>query len=302
MAWNRSSNDGRANTPGSHGSSDFASQSSLRLADKRRGRSPRPTVVRGVVAGLVVALGAAVAAWWLWPSEETRQDAASTKKTLIKEVKPQLSVKEQEKLEHPGMVKVRGKWYPEYNEQGGKIWVTKNWVRYHTPEVYTNRISAARQRKEFKIFSNSADRDIAMMLNAKPGSIRLGNREFTKGFETAFLESLKEPIIVSTDDDEETAFIKKSVREAKIDLKARYDAGEDIVQIMNETDKQHRQLAAYRQELQELVRQETADKTKETQVKRDFVEAANKMLAERGLPPLKMPRLLKRKIELESLK
>ena len=55
--------------------------------------SKAPSKWRGLVALIaVVALGGA-AAWWLWPKEETRQGAASTKSGLIKEVKPAVAPK-----------------------------------------------------------------------------------------------------------------------------------------------------------------------------------------------------------------
>ena len=267
----------------------------------RRGGTPRPTV-RGAIAGAIAVFGAAVAAWWLWPTGETRQDAASTNKTLIKEVtpaKPKLSADEQEKLEHPGMVKVRGKWYPEYNSQGGKIWVTKNWVRYHTPVVHTNRVKKS-QSIYSKAFDNYADREIAILLNAPPGAMRIGSsRPYDERFTKQFLKSLEAPIVISPDDSESVAALKKAVRETKIDLKIRYDNGEDIAKIMNDTNRQLQELALYRNDLRKLVLKESRE-TKDKDARKGLYEAANKMLAERGVEPLKLPTALKRSLELQE--
>lgn len=57
------------------------------LAAPRRTWSVRPTV-RGAIAGAIVVLCAAVAAWWLWPTQERGEDAALAERGLIKEVKP----------------------------------------------------------------------------------------------------------------------------------------------------------------------------------------------------------------------
>ena len=274
MAWNRPSKNGEAVS---------------RPLQERKGFS---FPIRAAIAGAVVVLGAAVAAWWLWPSEKTRQDDASTKKTLIKEVtpaKPKLSAAEQEKLEHPGMVKVRGKWYPEYNEQGGKIWVSKHWIKYHTPVIYTNKMSEARIPIEHRIFTNKADQDIAVLINTPPGHLMIGSRKFDKNFERQFLESLKEPIIVTKDDDENAAALKRAVNQTKIDLKARYDAGEDIIEIMNDTDKKLRELGHYREELRHQLMQISREQKTDVDEAKMLYEAANKMLAERGCSPLKIP-------------
>ena len=267
-----------------------------------REQGARKSPFRGLIAAAIVVLGAAVAAWWLRPTGETRQDAASTNKTLIKEVtpaKPKLSVDEQEKLEHPGMVKVRGKWYPEYNSQGGKIWVTKNWVRYHTPVVHTNRVKKS-QSIYSKAFDNYADREIAILLNAPPGAMRIGSsRPYDERFTKQFLKSLEAPIVISPDDSEAVAALKKAVRETKIDLKIRYDNGEDIAKIMNDTNRQLQELALYRNDLRKLVLKESRE-TKDKDARKGLYEAANKMLAERGVEPLKLPIALQRSLELQE--
>ena len=70
-------------------------------------------------SGSIVVLGAAVAAWWLWPEGETRQDAASTKRGLIKEVTPAVApkaeeAKPKEKDPHEGFVlSSQGVWQPK---------------------------------------------------------------------------------------------------------------------------------------------------------------------------------------------
>ena len=259
--------------------------------------------LKGIVAGLIVVILGAAVAWWMFSGGEARQETSSKKSGLIKEVKPALPAKSPQELEkeaHPGMVKVRGKWYPEYDKKGGKIWIASDWVRYHTPTVYTNNSNRVKNRIESIIFDNDADEEIAVLLMEKPGAFRIGRKKFDASFTESFLESLKKPIIVSSDDDEMAATLKRAVIDAKKDLKARYDAGEDIVQVMNETQKELRELSLYKEELRRMVRDTDVDDDPNTL--RDLYGAANKMLEERGLSPLRVPSMLKGQLDVDRVK
>lgn len=201
---------------------------------------------------------------------------------------------------HKGQVLVRGKWYPEYNEQGGRIWVTKNEVRYHTPVVVTNRIDDARIRPERKVFSNKAEQEIAILLNTPLGTTMIGKREYGEAFEKSFLESLSNPIIVMHDDDEQTVALKNAVNEAKLALKDRYENGESVAEIMNDTYREMRDLSSYREDLRRETKKLIAESMASSEETKLIYEAANRMLAERGLKPLREPVLLKNKLKLEQ--
>ena len=113
------------------------------------------------VVGAVVVLGAAVAAWWLWPTGETRQDAASKKRGLIKEVTPAVApkaeeAKPKEKDPHEGFVlSSQGVWQPK-----GRPY-RPSWKKVHgvvTNDVGRNRQTAASNSIEqvmLQIFSRS---------------------------------------------------------------------------------------------------------------------------------------------------
>lgn len=260
-----------------------------------------PSAKRGVIAGaVVIALGALCL--WIFSGEKARQDPASTKnRGLIKEVAPAATnkVAKTEKELHPGMVKWRGKWYPEYNEKGGRIWLTPAGVRYHSPHVITNAVNPARIPKEARIFDNQADVDIAVLLNTAPGTGFVGCYEYGDRFIKDFLKSLTTPIIVSEQDDENTKMLKRAVIAAKIELKERYDAGEDIGKIMSDTRKQYQELGMYREELRRQVEElQRTSSDRSPQAVKELFDAANRMLAERGAKPLRLPVMLSRKLEL----
>ena len=265
---------------------------------KRRGR--RFPIA---IAGLIVVLVAAVAAWWLWPTDESAGETPPPRgREKIKEVEPQLSAKEKEKLEHPGMVKVRGKWYPEYDKDGGKIWITGYSVRYHTPTVRTNHFNSALISPERKIFDNRADQDIAILLNTDPGTTFIGGFTFSKNFEKEFLKSLESPIIVSHDDPPDVANLKRAVTETKIELKARYDNGENIAEILNDSLTELKKLSAYRDDLLRITKEQIRQDKPSAEETKAIYEAANKMLADRGIKPLRMPVFLKNNLKLKVKK
>ena len=268
------------------------------------GRDRKPGLRRGLLAGvIVVALGSA-ALWFFTSQPQTSNSKPRTSTSLIKEVTPALppkSAKQLEKEAHPGMVKVRGKWYPEYNEKGGKIWVTKNWIRYQTPHVITNTSNLTRMSPASKLFDNQADRDIANLLTIPLGTTVIGNWEFTDSFTRQFLKSIETPIIVTKDDDEWAAELKRAVNQTKIELKARYDAGEDIAKIMTETREEMQKLGIYKMELERTIKDSIREAKGDKEQIKDVYDAANKMLAERGIEPLKMPEFLTRNLKMNTI-
>jgi len=306
MGWNGSDSSKGATTKGAAASKGSAPSkgeaASSPLEKKHLPTTTSPALLKGALAGLaVVAVLAAIGYFIFGRARTPSAPSAPQKSSAIKDVAPATNrVEKSEKELHPGMVKIRGKWYPEYDEKGGKIWYSKYWVRYHTPVVHTNSVN---RKKTFidTVFDQPADREIAVLLNATPGAFRIGSHDFDKRFTNRFLESLKHPIIVSADDDERTAALKRAVNETKIELKARYDDGEDIVQVMNDAQKQLRELGLYREELRRMAQKSAREIKGDPAARKDVYDAANKMLAERGLQPLEMPSMLKRQLEMDEI-
>ena len=272
MAWNRPSNDGRANAPGS----------------PRRAGTARPTkAVRGVIAGAVVVLGAAVAAWWLWPTGETRQDATSTKRGLIKEVTPAAAPKvaeEEEKKPEP----------PKYWEQPttngltwrqAKVWY---WKRRPKPSI-TNDSSRTEAPPAYCIFSHDCDNKIALYLSIEPGQTLVGAPEYGEAFKKDFAESLKEPIIVTKDDDEWTANLKRAVTQTKIELIDRMNAGEDIGKILEDTHEELRKMCLYKSDIEQTFHEQIKELDNPTEEDiEDAIKAANMLLDQKGIAPMRI--------------
>ena len=151
-----------------------------------------------------------------------------------------------------------------------------------------------------RIFKNSADRTIAGLLVVEPGDDLIGSDEPSPWFLKSFLRSLETPVIPTKDDSEEAAALKKAVLETKIELKARMDAGEDIVKILTDTRRELRELGAYREELKKLVDNYRRKEAKSSDDLEDMVEAANKMLEDRGLKKIVMPEFYYKQIEMRT--
>lgn len=174
--------------------------------------------------------------------------------------------------------------------------------RPHTAIVITNKVNDADKPIEERIFANSADQKIAALLLLEPGEMMIGDASslFGKGFTRSFLKSIETPIVATENDDEFTVNLKRAVIDTKLELKARYDKGEDIAQLMLKERNELQALGLYREELKEEIHKLARDKSLSEETMQDFINAANKMLGERGGKPLEMPRFAARRFLLQQ--
>ena len=212
MAWNRPSEDGRARSPSA----------------PRRAGTARPTV-RGAIAGAVVVLGAAVAAWWLWPERDTRQDAASTKRGLIKEVTPAAAPKAK-----PAVV-AEGQGDKAFPEKWDDSFVTNHELRLHFSKLVsatTAECGVVTERWRMPngkywrhqvdpppIFDNPSDNAIARVLGDRSGAPMPPCPELdARDLNDAFVKSLVSPIEINEDDKPWVVALKLSVKEARSEI------------------------------------------------------------------------------------
>ena len=282
MAWNRPRENGEAVS---------------RPLQKRKGfRFP----IRGAIAGAIVVIGAAVAAWWLWPSDGSAGETPPPRSARqIKEVAPAAAPTN-------AVRKAKREWPPEWH-------VPDDWDKPYPPQAYwpdgtlkqhsryvrvvTNvRHHVSIQERTFK---NYADRRIAGLLIRRPGEVLIGEMPFGEDFVEEFKESLKEEIKIEEGDLPYTRSLKQAVIDARAELKRRMDAGEDIAKVMTETRKELKELGLYREELRKQVdriREEHGDTFTEKD-EQDLIDAANKMLEERGCKPLTAPKIFVKQME-----
>ena len=172
--------------------------------------------------------------------------------------------------------------------------------RPHTKVIHTNDQALAMLSEAERVFSNTADRKIASLLTIEPGEMLVGDpsRLFGRGFRRKFLESLEQPELILETDSEDVRALKQAVIDAKADLKARMDAGEDVCEVMLQAYREAQEIGLYRENLKAEVSRLARDRALGEDEVKDFVAAANKMLSGRGAKPLTMPRAAARRLQL----
>lgn len=282
MAWNRSSE--------------------KKVEVEVRGRQGNGRL-KGLVAGVIVVLGAAMAAWWLLsdltppPSTST-----STSTSLIREVTPAKAATNTvaKKPKFPGAPLDWNKPYPpEAYWKDGSLKQHTRWVCSHTNKCI-NKLYISPEAKVFP--ERGINLELAEILTAEPGEQRIGTYVYDEKYEKRFLRSLKRPIIIKDDDSEYAKELKRAVLETKKDIMDRHAKGESIAQIMTDNDNQMRELSLYRKEIEDQVRAIRKDKRGEfsSEEMRELYSAANAMLEDRGVKPLAMPEMLIRKIKIKE--
>lgn len=157
--------------------------------------------------------------------------------------------------------------------------------RIHKPTgVVTNRV-ADYSKSKYSIFENRSDNEIAGILMMNPGDAVVGSKRYDRWFAEQFLKSIETPIIVSEDDEPWQADLKRSVLQARIELKEAYDRGEDIAGIMTESRQQLQDLSKYKQAVKQLYAQNRRECETDEEVG-ELQRAVNIMLEEKGCAPI----------------
>ena len=149
-------------------------------------------------------------------------------------------------------------------------------------------------------FKNRAEKEIYRLISSEPGQMLFGVRRYDERFEADYLRSLETPIVITKDDDEETAAAKKAMNEVKIEINDRMRAGESLAQILDETRSELRRLA----EIKRMVKSDILESAKGTvsteEDAEDLIKAANILLENKGIAPLKDTTMLRKSLMLRS--
>ena len=255
--------------------------------------------VWGLVAAVAVAAIAGVV-WMMMPTEEKPIEVK--KETKLKTVEKPAPVQPKtpskvEKVEEPAPVKI------DPNARPTKVGETVNGYiklpsgRLHKVRgVITNSVSAVQTKGKYEIFEHHCENEIACLLTIEPGQGLVGTPRYNGRFTKEFLESLKKPIVINDDDSEEDKELKRNVNLAKQELKAAYDRGEDIEKIMLDTRREYQDLAMYKQELRQFIYEYQKNESPSDQDVEDYVTAANKLLEAKGIAPLNIGPISRRKL------
>ena len=287
--WNRpkkDANGGRGATALPNGKSAYAN---------RRGRP----FARGLLAALVVVIGGVLAFYFICgrqgAADPTAPRPTEKKRGKIAEVAPSIP-KAKPKAEPVEKPKPLRKWeYPASRTNELSDAELRKWkVMHRPPPGYTNDTSRTEAPPAYAIFKHRSENEIACLLTMRPGETLVGTPIYGKRFTDDFLKSCEEPIVVTEDDTPEQAELKQLMNETKIDLRARMAEGEDLGQILLETREEYQRLASYKQALQQEINELKKDDSLSMEDIDDFVEAANKMLDDKGIAPLKLSPITRR--------
>ncbi len=251
-----------------------------------------------VIGVLLLLLGGT---WWWLGGRNTPRPAPNPEKPAAKPTKPTTAQVRFAKTNDTNSVEER-------EDRNSLEWLKKHDKRYIVPpdavrrsngRLYTKdgrriletlperTIRANSGRK--KIFHHQAEHEIARLLSIEPGKFFIGNANYGPKFQQSFAEAVASPTPILEDDDAETIALKKEVNEVKADLAQRLKKGEDIVQIMKDTETELRTLATFRNDMMKELTALRFDESVTEKDYKDFVDAVNRMFKERGLKELSSP-------------
>ena len=166
--------------------------------------------------------------------------------------------------------------------------------------VITNSANASTKAK-YEIFHHHIENEIASLLTMKPGETIIGTPRYSQNLKQEFLKSLENPIIIHDDDSDEIKELKNAMLDTKQQIKDRIDAGEDLAQILQDTRQEYQELAQYRHNIETEFAKLRRREDVTDQDLDDFVQAANAVLAKKGIAPLKIGPITRRRLKMKDM-
>lgn len=233
----------------------------------------------------------------LIPSEEKMDnpsnEGSKNKISRIKDVRPNIAVDNQKVIEKEEIPY----WKSASTNGLTKRQLMKWKIHHRPPAVITNDTSETEMKPAYAIFNTYVDNDLASLLTFETGSTIVGDPGYERWFTKAFLKSLETPIIVEETDTPEQAQLKKDLIALKIDLKARHDAGEDIAEIMRNAHEEFQSLAIAKEEIERSAKDliKNGKNLTDNDID-DIISAANIMLDQKGIAPIKLGPIARRRL------
>lgn len=160
----------------------------------------------------------------------------------------------------------------------------------------TNDVARATMPK-YAIFKEYCNNEIASLMTMEPGAMLVGTPKYRGRFKEDFLKSLQTPIVFDEADDEYARSVKQSVVDARSLLQEAMARGEDVEHVMLSARKELQELGSYKLFMQnELSSFRKKEGVTEADVE-DFISAANMMLEQKGIAPLRVGPITKKRLE-----
>lgn len=163
--------------------------------------------------------------------------------------------------------------------------------------IITNDANKSQFKLPYEVFDFGCENEIACLLDLPPGAGLVGTPIYGGNFKSEFLKSLEQPIIIEENDSDYVKQLKREVREAKVEMKAALDRGEDIEKIMIDARKECQELAIYKRQLEENLNDMINNASITEDDIDDCIKAINIMLERKGIAPLDLGPISKRKLK-----
>ena len=252
-----------------------------------------PSAKRGVIAGVVIVVALGALCLYLFSNGEATSSSLQKKERgRIKEVTPAAAPTnrvEAAKEETPYWL------VPESETNGFTEVMQRKWFFAHRPPpAYRYDVTFTPPR--YAIFDTYSENQIAFLLTAEPGKTVIGEPNY-RGITEDFMKSCETPIIINADDDEFDRNLKNLMKETKIELRQRISDGENLEDILRNAREELRQFARYKSTLKEELENFLKDPQHTDQDVDDFIKAANTMLEEKGVAPLELGVIAKKRLK-----
>lgn len=260
-------------------------------APKQKPVNGARAVSKGAIAGVIVVLGAAAALYFLMPASAPTPKASAPKEksNAIVEATAEIVEKVTEKpVEKKVEAPKRSKKYWEEDVMPPNLSEAqqRKWKHRHTPPPsHTNTVFLTRPKAQYEIFDSHIENEIANLMTIEPGMGLVGEPNYNERTVQEFLKSCETPIIITEDDDEYQAQLKRDMIQMKIDLRDRMAQGEDLVQILTEAREEAMRLGNIKQELEHEMREMIKD-SQTVDDAQSIVDACNTLLERKGIAPL----------------
>ena len=279
--------------------SDVAHPTSKGKSTNRRIVKSTHSPLRGLVAGLIVVIGAAVAFYFLRPTPPAPAPEARAKRGgRIAAHEPSIPKPAVEETPETPVAPVE----PEkpksdigrqFTNSYGKVYTVKYVGR---PGVrYENGVAI----EDKPLFENEALNDLDAIYRTEPG-FRIYGAFDAETFDKEFVNAMLEKIEVSEDDSDEVAERKRLVMEGRKYLNEQLRAGAKPSEIAAAARKELSELADFKDVCQEAIRTMKEDGCSDEDLEL-YYRKVNEKLADRSIPPLLSPSAVRERLQAHSL-
>ena len=275
--------------------------SEKKVEEKGRDRQ-RKSYLKGLLAGLGVVVGAGIAAWFVFSGGETDTSPIQKKsaRSAIKEMKPVAAVATNatravaatnaaEVVSKPddGAIMTVG---PHRIAEIVKVVTNADFNQVVlTVRTVDGKIGEVVRPARPPVFTHGTDQLLALTLchDSRVATPPLPGLRNGNTHDQDFLESLKEPILVSKDDSEEVAEQKRTVREARKQIKDLMDQGYHFDEILDDYERLSSENREIRNKaMRELKEIHSSGDRESAEIYREKINAAFETM---GIDPLDKP-------------